>query len=267
MLDYWKLTNDYHQGDFVQRINYVVGSVSPFVGHVTAVHRGIGYLDVQWPYGNERMSPEDLVKCNPAIMLHLPPSLDQSYSAYDIDKARRTAARNSKWAHVNPTFYIDMARHWAQHHAKSTPDVGTYDVMYHRYASTLSDEQMREAVKNFYRLSHNLYDLRLTQGVRKVQSAATHKAQQHKVPFKTAAYWYSRNRTHRATPAEVTAGRPNCPKCSTCMKATTYRMTEQEGQKVVHRIFACPKCLYLLDPASIIGPTGEPHDWFGTANV
>jgi hypothetical protein len=42
------------------------------------------------------------------------------------------------------------------------------------------------------------------------------------------------------------------------MRNATYKM--HKGAK--HKVFACPKCLYLIDPPSILGPSGEPHNWF-----
>ena len=56
-IDYWKLTKGFNQGDVVQKIDVIDGDISPYVGTVTAVHKGLGVLDVQWPFGNERVFP------------------------------------------------------------------------------------------------------------------------------------------------------------------------------------------------------------------
>ena len=92
MIDFWKLVKDFKEGDVVQR--YAPGqggySVSPFVGQVTAVHKGLGVVDVQWPYGNERMYPDDVLRVNPQITTWLPPTLDQSYLSFDITQARKS---------------------------------------------------------------------------------------------------------------------------------------------------------------------------------
>ena len=90
-IDYWSLTKDFSQGDVVHKLNVSTGDLSPYVGSVTAVHRGLGVIDVQWPFGNERVFPDDIVRVNPKFLRYLPPSFDQSYSSNDIEQARKEA--------------------------------------------------------------------------------------------------------------------------------------------------------------------------------
>jgi len=241
VINLWKLVKDFSQGDIVQR--FAPGargySLSPFVGRVTAVHRGLGQVDVQFPYANERMSPDEIVRVDPKISTWLPPEFDQSYSSYDIQKAR------SKWASSNPWrgsalpagFYHELARVWSQ----GSEEVAAYDNLWHRYsAQGISDDSLRDEVSKFYRVASNLTDLRI---------------RQHAV--KIAAYWIAQNRQYRATLEDMQARRPVCPKCATRMRRTTYKM--DKGARI--RLFACPRDLFLIKVTDILGPQGEPVEW------
>lgn len=237
-IDYWKLTKDMAQGDSVQKIDVQTGQLSPYVGSVTAVHRGIGCLDVQWPFGNERVFPDDVVKVNPSFLRYLPPTLDQSYRTIEIENARKASAPLWQTAKLPPAVFLAMAKAWH----KGVHEVTAYDDLYRAYAPNINDEALREEVSKFYRFARNAGDLRIQQAIQK-----------------TAAYWFAQNRQYRATGEDIKCGKPACPKCATRMRRSTYRM--QKGAK--HKVFACPKCLYLIDPVSVLGPAGEPHNWFG----
>lgn len=243
MINYWTIVKDFSQGDTVQR--YAPGqggySMSPFMGRVTAVHRGIGFVDVQWPYGNERVSPEELLRVDPKVGVWLPPEFDQSYSSYDIQKARSRWASATKalWrgANLPAGFYHSLARSWNA----GRSEVASYDDLWHRYsAQGVSDSSLRDEVAKFYRVASKLVDLRL---------------QQHAV--KTAAYWIAQNRQYRVTSDEMQSKRPVCPKCATSMRKTTYKM--DKGSRI--RLFACPKDLFLIKTTDILGPQGESVVW------
>ena len=112
MIDYWKLSREFAQGDFVQKVDVIGGDLGPYVGRVTAVHRGFGCLDVQWPFGYERVFPDDVVKMNPAVAQVLPPALlDQTPLTYDVAKARSASAPTTPWRvrALPPKLYIDLA--------------------------------------------------------------------------------------------------------------------------------------------------------------
>ena len=242
MIDYWKLTKDFTQGDTVHKINVITGDLSPYVGTVTAVHKGLGVIDVQWPFGNERVFPDDVVRVASNFIRFLPPSFDQSYMTVEIERARKQAGASSHWRTMEfqPNFYVKLAKHW--HVAAS--EVLAYDNLYRMYQPNVNDEALRDEVSKFYRFARNAGDLR-------IQAHAE----------RSAAYWVAQNRQYRATSEDLKTGKPACPKCATRMRRATYRM--QEGSK--HKLFACPKCLYLIDPSSVLAPTGEPHDWFGVS--
>lgn len=243
MIDYWKLTRDFSQGDVVQKIDVIDGDLSPYVGRVTAVLRGIGCLDVQWPFGNERVFPDDVVKVNPKFLRYLPPSLDQTYMTIEIEKARKVGSASPWRKDLPPKVYVDLARYW---HGK-VGEVVAYDNLYRTLAPNVDDGALREEVGKFYSFARNA-GIMLVQQVAESQSFTN----------RSAAYWVAQNRTYRATSDDISLGKPSCPKCAKAMRRATYKM--HEGAKV--KLFACPKCLFLLDPVSILGPSGEPHTWF-----
>lgn len=237
-IDYWKLVKEFEPGDTVQRFVPGLGILSPFTGRVTAVHRGLGVLDVQWPYANERMFPDDVMRVDPRMNMYLPPSFDQSYTSWDTSK-QKVASVPGLWRdrELPPGFYQELARVFA----KGANEVDAYDELWHRYASIgADDESLRDEVAKFYLVAGNLTNLRI---------------QQHAT--KTAAYWTSQNRQYRVTQNEIKAKKPACPKCGTAMRKTTYKM--EDGVRT--RLFACPKDLFLIRVTDMLGPTGEPVGW------
>lgn len=238
MIDLWRLAAEFKQGDVVQRFSPTF-ALSPFVGRVTAVHRGLGMLDVQFPHANERVSADEVVRVNPKLMHFLPPEFDQSYSSYDIEKARSKWASTSPWAgsQLPPGVYTNLAKSWAA----GASEMAAYDEAWHRFAAQgVDDESLRGEVAKFYQVGERLQALRIRQHL-----------------VKSAAYWVAQNRQYRVTADEVQVGKPRCPKCSTTMRRTTYKMNK--GARV--RLFACPKDLFLLKSDSILGPLGEPIGW------
>jgi len=241
-VDYWTLTRDFTQGDTVHRINFTNGGLSPYVGTVTAVHNGLGVIDVQWPFGNERVFPDELVLVAPEFIRFLPPTLDQSLKTVDVMKARKQASESKLWRHreLPAQTYVELARLWH----KGASEVIAYDDLYRAFSAQVKDESLRDEVGKFYLFAQNAQDMRIQSHI-----------------AKSAAYWIAQNRQYRATSEDIKLGKPACPKCATRMRGTTYKM--HEGSK--HKLFACPKCLYLIDPPSVLGPAGQPHAWFGAS--
>jgi ribosomal protein S27AE len=237
MIDYWKLTKDFTPGSTVQK--YMPGDpggLSPFVGRVTAVHRGLGCVDVQWPFGNERVFPDELVIVNPQLLRYLPPTLDQSYTSYDIIKGRKAGEKLWRTVELPAGFHRDMASLWS----KNASEVSAYDELWRKYSSLAEDEAIRDEVGKFYLVARNLVDMR-------IQSMAA----------KSAAYWVAQNRQYRVTQEELGFKKPACPKCGKSMRKATYKM--DKGAK--HRLFACPKCMFLIKRESLLGPGGQPVEW------
>jgi hypothetical protein len=242
VIDYWKLVKEYRVGDMVQRFAPGTGgyALSPFLGRVTAVHRGLGVLDVQWPYGNERVFPDDIVPVSPKSTSWFPPALlDQTYMSLDTERARQvwaSASRLWRTTELPAGFHVDLARVWA----KGASEVHAYDALYRKYGANAADEAVRDEVQKFYLLSHNMSELRIQQ-----------------FAAKTAAYWAASNRQYRATSGDLGTRKPACPKCGKAMRKATYKMTEGKRE----HLFACPRDLFLIKQTDLLGPGGEPVEW------
>ena len=239
MIDYWQLSRDYAPGDAVQRFDPVHGDLSPFVGRVTAVLPGIGFVDVQWQFGNERMSADDIVKVNPAFCKYLPPSLDFDYHpGFDVTRQRQASNLVSLWnTQALPSdFHKDLAKLWA----KGANEVLAYDELWHKHNARVEDALLRAEVSKFYRFASNCTQTRIDAFV-----------------SRTAAYWVAQNRHYRVTQTEIQVKRPSCPKCSTQLRKTTYKMSKG----IRARLFACPKCLFLVKRDNLLSPDGLPVEW------
>jgi ribosomal protein S27AE len=238
VIDYQKLTKDFSPGDSVQK--YMPGDpggLSPFVGRVTSVHVGIGCLDVQWPFGVERVQPDEIVRVNPALRRYLPPTLDQTYDSYDVSKGRQAGPKMWRTVELPAGFHRDLAVLWA----RKASEVSAYDHLWRKYTTFGAvDDDIKDEVGKFYLVARNLVDFRIQQGV-----------------LKSGAYWVSQNRQYRVTQDELETKKPFCPKCGTKMRRTTYKM--EEGSK--HRLWACPKDLFLIKQDHMLGPGGEPVQW------
>ena len=238
MIDFWQLAKDFKPGDTVQKfLPGDPGGLSPFVGRVTAVHRGLGCVDVQWPFGVERVSPDEMVRVNPALQRYLPPTLDQSYDSYDKQKGRQASQGQWRTVELPVGFHRDLALLWS----RKASEVAAYDQLWRKYASLgAADEAIKDEVGKFYLVGRNTVDLRIQQAV-----------------TKTAAYWVAQNRQYRVTQEELDTRKPFCPKCGTKMRRTTYKM--EKGSK--HRLWACPKDLFLVKQEHFLGPDGASVEW------
>jgi ribosomal protein S27AE len=188
------------------------------------------------------MFPDDIVLVDARMSTWLPPAtLDQTYMSLDTQRARElwastTARKLWRTTELPPGFHVDLSKLWS----RGASEVGAYDELWRRYGSVTPDSYLREEVGKFYLVAKNLADLRI-----------------HQHAVKTAAYWVAQNRQYRVTQREFKARQPSCPKCGTAMKKTTYKM--REGDR--HRLFACPKDLFLAKITDIVGPTGEAVEW------
>lgn len=239
-IDYWQLTKDFKAGDTVQKFMPGRSQVSPYVGRVTAVMPGIGFLDVQWPFGNERVSPEELVRVNPNLAFYLPPSLDTSYyPGLDATTLAKTANKVAMWRTVElpAGFHKELAKLFH----KNASEMQAYDVLWHRYRQA-DDEALRDEVSKFYRVAFNMVTAMCVEHANK----------------KDAAYWAAVDRKYRATKQELAAKRLACPKCKASpMRKAVYKM--HKGQKM--RLLACTECMHLVKQTDFLGPDGEAVQW------
>ena len=243
MIDYWKLVRDFKVGDVVQKLipGNDGGGLSPFPGRVTAVLKGLGFVDVQWPFGNERVSPEELVRMNPEFLAYLPPTLDFSwYPGLDtqVDQLRLAAGIPADlWGTGLPIgFHRNLALLWNN----KVGEVRAYDELWQRYASQADDVALLDETAKFYRF-------------------ATTSAEKYfrYVVTKMATYWVAQNRQHRVTKEELASKRPCCPRCKGPLRKTTYKM--REGQRM--HLFVCPSDLFVIRRDDIYGPDGKPVEW------
>jgi len=241
-IDYWQIVKEFKVGDWVQRFAPASGAtISPFMGIVTTVQRGLGTVDVQWPYGNEQMFPDDIFRVNPNVGVYLPPETDQTYMTRETEMARERWASSARnlWANtqVPAGFYRDLSKLWSL----GLGEVSAYDQMWRKHAGqTSGDDVVRTEVAKFYRVAKGLRNLRIKQHV-----------------AKSSAYWVAQNRQYRLSQQEIKAGGPSCPKCAGAMRRTNYKMHEGNS----HRLFACPRDLFLIKDTDLIGPEGQPVQW------
>jgi hypothetical protein len=220
MSNYWDYDRSFGPGDLVQKFGS--HGLSPYVGRIVEVSPNI---KVAWPF-DQQSTEESLAKVGITFAVCLPSSVN----------GFGTKSAAVWWLVENPEFYRELARSF---HA-GLSEVASYDDQWRRYGSEIGDRTIRQETAKFYRfaaLAESLYWSGLAD--------------------KQATYWFSQNRQHRATRSEVEIGRPNCPRCGTSMRRTTYKMSK--GQKV--KLFACPRDLYLIRQADILGPEGAPVGW------
>jgi ssDNA-binding Zn-finger/Zn-ribbon topoisomerase 1 len=239
-IDYWKLTKDFTAGDTVQKFMPGRSELTPYVGRVTAVLPGLGFIDVQWPFGNERVSPEELVRVNPDFQRYTPTYETFSYYAgQDAGPAAKLAAQEDGsplWQEVAPGFHTALA----QLYHKGASSIQAYDVLWHQYRQA-NDDAIRSEVQQFYRVAHNLMTAYLGE-----------------YATKTAAYWASKDRKYRATKPELESRKITCPKCKQAhMRKATYKM--EDGVRA--KLLACPNCMYLVKQSDVLGPGGSPVEW------
>jgi hypothetical protein len=239
LIDYWQLAKDYQPGDLVHKFIVDRGDVTPYVGRVIAVMPGIGFLDVQWPFGAERVSAEEVLKVNPDAVRFFPPTLNMSYyPGYDARPVKK-ADGGKLWrtTEVPPDFHKHLARVF--HSGASA--IGAYDEMWHRFRQA-DDEAMRDEVSKFYRVAYNMVTAIIIEQARK----------------KDAAYWAGADRKYRATKSELSSKKLACPNCKGGpMRRATYKM--DGGERV--KLLACTGCMHLIKTSDVLGPGGEPTEW------
>lgn len=235
-IDYWELSKDFRPGDLVQKFMPGRSEVSPYTGCVIAVMHGIGFLDVQWPFGAERVSPEEVVRVNPEFVRFLPPTLNFSYyPGYDATKT----ANGKLWRTIEVP--ADFHKHLARAYHSGLNSVRAYDELWHRFRGA-DDEAMRDEVARFYRVAHNMVTALILEQARK----------------KNGAYWAGADRKYRATKTELSSRKLSCPNCKEGpMRRATYKM--ESGQRV--KLLACTGCMHLIKTSDVLGPDGEAAEW------
>lgn len=220
-IDYQKLAENFRRGDVVQKLDVRTNSGSTqMIGQVTAVLRGIGYCDVEFAHGNERVPVEELVRINPEESDFLPPTVDTSYSSYDISKSRDEDGSSKQYSYARPRYATELMVEYSRKlaslwqltnrlAAEGNSEVQTYHRIASLHGDRLSDYEIKEAVKHIY-----------------------------------ALYWHGSGRVYRRSKDELRTGRNSCPKCKTPMKKRAYK---QGG-----RLNVCSSCGFMVKDEDLV---------------
>lgn len=245
-VDYWSLTQNYRRGDVVFTYNALLGILETIPGLVTAVHPGIGFLDVEYPWGNERVSPEYLIRQNPENKQVLPSMVDTSYQSWDIDQSRLEDGTENGYSYAKPKVGFVTAS------------------MVNRLAAIYDDIQRELFVAAGQCMHSNLNEVQayiaLSKVAGKQHSDWAIKAALQKIYYpvqKKALYWNAPGRIYKMTKGELDDGLPDCPNCHINMQKTHYAKHT--------KLFVCPSCLFCIKPEEIDGlPQYVGDEGFGT---
>jgi len=137
-------------------------SVTPYVGIVTNIHPGIHKLDVQWPRGNMREDPEEIIKVNPIFGI---PSVSQDtgYGSYDKSLSEKLHGKIPKRVMPSDKMPIRIAHTFANKiignivddivdcYKGNLNEVQAYNQVYRKYSNTCSDFIIRSSIQKVYR--------------------------------------------------------------------------------------------------------------------
>lgn len=242
-VDYWSLVKNFRTGDVVNTYNPLTGTLESIPGRVTAVHYGIGFLDVEYPWGNERVSPEYLVRMNPKNLYIMPSAIDTSYESWDIAQAHLEDGTHTGYSYANPkkasSDLVDrlaadydarlstVAVAAAQCLHNHLTELQAYEAMASTVAKMASDHEIRTALQKAYHPNE-----------------------------KVSLYWNAPGRRYRMNKGELEDGLPNCPKCGTNLEKTHYAKHT--------KLFVCPVCLFCIKPEDVEGlPEAVADTGFG----
>lgn len=223
LVDAWTLAKNFSRGDIVSRYSFLTGGAEDIVGTVTAVLPGIGFVDVEFPWGNERVSADELLRLNPQSTRYLPSTYDTSYAGWDIDQSRIEDGTATGYSYANP----------------KRASVEALAVEYDRDQRTLrvAAQQCKHS---------GLNDVDAFETISRVHSAPDHEVRSAVASvYKNALYWYGQGRKYRMNQGELDDGLPNCPKCKANLRKTTYKKRT--------KLYVCPDCFFCIKPSDIHG--------------
>ena len=230
-IDYWSLALNFQRGDVVNTINSSNGLVEPIPGLVTAVHPGIGFVDVEYPWGNQRVSPEYLIRKNPQNIYDLPSMVDTSYRGWDMDQSHVEDGTEQGYSYAHPRAEGSVVE---------------------RLAADLDDRHRKLQVAAAQCLHNGLTEI---QAYVAITSASKGQAPDHEIRDslvavykprqKNSIYWNAPGRRYRMNAGELEDGLPNCPKCGNNLQKTHYAKHT--------KLFVCPSCLFCIRPEDIDG--------------
>lgn len=194
-IDSQRLARQYKVGDTVLLPIHTRGNrYAPSVGRVTAVLDKIGFLDIETPFGNIRLSAEWVVKENRIDTSYMEME-DTSISTWERERAKKVASSYYKKR------FKHISRKAAQLRETGLSEMESYNFIFSRHSSIYTDDEIKEAVKVAY---------------------PTKESQ-----TKQALYWKAKGRRYVPTKSEVEEGCFSCPKCKCDLKKTHYKKNQQ----------------------------------------
>jgi len=189
-VDYQARAAEFAVGDYVELPVFGRGNrYAPLVGVITAVLDKIGFLDVETPYGNVRLSPEEVV---PNGRLDLPATYlqDTSYSSWEIERARKIADRYAQNRLASVAIKATELR------KEGYSEMKTYDVLSRVNAHSYGDHEVKAGVLFAFEAEPMT---------------------------KTAIYWRAKGRRYMPSKKEVECGVFACPSCRSDLAQTHYK--------------------------------------------
>lgn len=187
-IDVCLLAKNFFPGDIVCRYNLMSGDPVEITGIVTASLHGIGFVDVEFPWGNERVSADELLRLSDNGVRYLPPMYDTSYSSWDADQARAEHDVSSKIASEHLSCMDNAMLTACSCHCNDLPEEDTLETIVNRYP--------------------------IATRIAKVIVADV---------YKNALYYVGEGRKYRMSLEEMADGKPNCPRCQSDMGKTVYK--------------------------------------------
>lgn len=188
-IDHQHLAAQFHAGDLVQFVNPVTGKTFAYKGVVTNVESGIGFVDVEFAWGRERLSPEKLIKVSTESSSKSTQNRDKTMTA--DSRLARLVAFEHREENMAP-----LAKSASSLWIEGLSEMDTYAALYEQYGESHSDHVIREAVQAVFHDDTN---------------------------DKTAMYWYQSGRQYRPSQKELETGNFGCPRCKCNMKKTNYK--------------------------------------------
>lgn len=209
-IDVQRLARQFKVGDSVIITSHTGGiKNTPLIGRVTAVLSSIGFVDVQTPSGNARISPEDLVLDNSIDTSYL---LDTSEQTWERRRALRIAKR------YETTRLYPLIRVAREELNQGVPEVVAYDRMFRKHSSDFSDDEIKTSV-----VLASIFN-------------------------KEALYWKSQGRMYSPTRCELETGIFTCPKCKSNLIKTNYRLHQSLHVCPECSWSICPEDIVMDDP-------------------
>lgn len=224
-VDYQQRASEFAVGDIVYP--FITGNPA-INGRVVAVYPAIGMVDVEWPYGSERMAVEDVQQYFNQAGDFNPPNVKH-------DNVPGGAAKAPVGG--GPVAPVDQAplqkRGGVSLPKQEGKVVGTV-------AAFTALREQRAAAANIPLAAIHVHPA-------EVNLSATRVA---KAYVKQALYWGGKDRKYRASQEELDSGNFRCPRCENeYLRPANYK--KENGGNV--RLLACGKCLFLIRPCDMIG--------------